>query len=211
MKRQGEATRQGGFTLLEVMVALAILASSLVVLLQIATNDVRATNHGKLMTAATFLARGKMVAIETFILEEGFVDTDQTDDGTFDEQGFPQFRWETLIERVELPPNLTAATEAAAGDIASSNDPMQAITGLVGGMMSTFIEPIRAGLQESVRRVTLKVTWDEVGREPQVLEIVTFMTDAAKLDQALPAMGATGGAAPPAPPPPTIGPGARRP
>ena len=30
-------------------------------------------------------------------------------------------------------------------------------------MMSSFIEPIRIGLQESVRKVTVRVIWDETG------------------------------------------------
>ena len=38
------------------------------------------------------------------------------------------------------------------------------MTGFLGGMMSTFIEPIRIGLQESVRKVTVRVFWDEIGR-----------------------------------------------
>ena len=42
----------GGFTLLEVMVALAILAMSAVVMVEIVTNNVRATNHSKLTTMA---------------------------------------------------------------------------------------------------------------------------------------------------------------
>ncbi len=174
-----------GFTLLEVMVAMAILASSLVVLLEIATNNVRATNHAKLTSTATFLARGKMVSVETQILEDGFVDTDQEDEGDFDDEGFPQFRWSTLIERVELPADLASQTQAAAGEAVQTDDPMQALTGMVGGLMGSFIEPVRVGLEESVRRVTLKVSWDEVGRGEQSLEVVTFMTDPAKLDQAM--------------------------
>ena len=40
---------------------------------------------------------------------------------------------------------------------------MQVMTGFLGGMMSGFIEPIRVGLEESVRRVTVRVFWDEPG------------------------------------------------
>ena len=39
----------------------------------------------------------------------------------------------------------------------------------------------RIGLQESVRRVTVRVFWDESGRPNQTLEVVTFLTDPAKL------------------------------
>ena len=67
-----------GFTLLEVMVALAILSSTLVVLLRIVTNNVRATNHAKMTTAATFLARTKMVELEDNILYDGFIETNES-------------------------------------------------------------------------------------------------------------------------------------
>src|SRR4029077_15702255 len=60
----GPPPARGGFPLLEVMVALAILASTLVVLLQIITNNVRATNHAKITTAASQLARSEMTDLE---------------------------------------------------------------------------------------------------------------------------------------------------
>ena len=187
-----------GFTLLEIMVALAILAMTLVVLLEIITNNVRATNHSKLTTAATFLARGKMIDLEDDIIANGFTETDQTAEGTFKEQGFPGYSWSSIVERVELPTDITQKAQQASTDKAlDSKDPMQALGGVMGGLMSSFLEPIRIGLQESVRRVTLKVFWDEPGRPNQTLEVVTFVTDPAKLDTAL--TGATGGAVPGAP------------
>lgn len=98
----GQSTRRtdSGFTLLEIMVAVAILASTLVVLLSIVTNNVRSTNHAKMTTAATFLARTKMVEIEDEILDNGFTDNDESKAGTFRDLGYPQFRFDTLIERI---------------------------------------------------------------------------------------------------------------
>lgn len=185
MRRRG-----AGFSLLEVMIALAILSGTLVVLLEIVTNNVRATNHAKMTTTATFLARGKMIDIEDGIIETGFIENDETDNGTFKDQGFPQYRWESSVERVELPTDMTQQAQDKATQAKDSKDPFSAMTGMVGGLMGSFIEPIRIGLQESVRRVTLRVLWDENGRPDQTLEVVTFLTDPAKLDLAL-----TGGAA----------------
>lgn len=189
MRRRSHSSARGGFTLLEVMVALAILASTLVVLLQIVTNNVRATNHAKLTTAATLLARGKMIDIEDGILENGFSTDNETEHGTFRDQGYPDFRWDSSIERIELPTDMKQLAEQQASDTSKSKDPMQALTGMMGGLMSSFMEPIRVGLEESVRRVTVKITWNELGRHDQTLEVVTFLTDPAKLDTAL-----TGGA-----------------
>jgi type II secretion system protein I len=199
--RGGVDTRAAsGFTLLEVMVALAILATTLVVLLQIITNNVRATNHARMTTAATLLARGRMTDIEDGILENGFSTDDETDKGTFREQGYAGFRWESSIERIELPSDMKQLAEQQATDTSKSQDPMQALTGMMGGLMSTFMEPIRVGLQESVRRVTVRVFWDEVGRHNPNFELITFLTDPAKLEAAMnlsPAGLSTGGAAAP--------------
>ena len=164
-----------GFTLLEIMVAIAILGLTLVVLLGIVTTNVRATNHAKMNTAATFLARSKMVDVEDDILYNGFSTDSESDEGTFREMGYPQFRWETEIERIELPSDLAQKTKDQATDKqqeGDSSNPMSMVTGFLGGMMSTFIDPIRIGLEESVRKVTVRVYWSEIAR-PEVIGSVT--------------------------------------
>ena len=177
---------ESGFTLLEIMVAVAILASTLVVLLSIVTNNVRSTNHAKMTTAATFLARTKMVEIEDMILDNGFTDNDEVKAGTFRELGYPQFRFDTLIERLELPSDMAQkARDQSTTQSQDSKDPMSMLTGFMGGMMASFIDPVRIGLQESVRKVTVRVLWDEHGRRNQTLEVIQYLTDPAKLDLAL--------------------------
>jgi prepilin-type N-terminal cleavage/methylation domain-containing protein len=203
-KAAGARVGSSGFTLLEIMVALAILSTTLVVLLRIVTNNVRATNHAKMTTAATFLARTKMVELEDTILYDGFIETNEFKNGTFKTDGYPQFRWDTSIERIELPTNLAQQTQDESRAAADKNkgDPMAMMSGFLGGMMSTFIEPIRIGLQESVRKVTVRVTWDEVGRRNQSFEVVQYLTDPAKLDLALTGGGAPGATGAPGQTPP---------
>jgi general secretion pathway protein I len=176
-----------GFTLLEIMVAVAILSATLVVLLQIVTNNVRATNHAKLTTAATFLARNKMSDVEDQILYDGFSTDTETASGTFKDEGkgYEKYRWDTNIERIELPTDLTQQTQDKARDTSNeAKDPMAMMTGFLGGMMSAFIEPIKNGLQESVRKVTVRVSWDEVGRAEQSIEVVQYLTDPSQLEKA---------------------------
>ena len=84
--------RTAGFTLLEIMVAVAILATTLVVLLEIVTNNIRATNHAKLTTAATFLARNKMSDIEDDILYNRFSSETENAKGTFKADDYDQYR-----------------------------------------------------------------------------------------------------------------------
>jgi general secretion pathway protein I len=187
------SARQAGFTLLEVMIAVAILSITLMTLLSAVTSNIRATRHAKLTTMGTFLARGKMVDVEDQVLEQGFSTSDENAEGNFKDQGHPEFRWDSLIERVELPADAALKQKDDAQDKAmnDTSNPMALMSGFLGGMMSSFIEPIRLGLQESVRRVTVHVTWDESDRGPQSIEVVQYLADPSKLDAAL-----TGGGLP---------------
>jgi len=56
--------RAKGFTLLEMMIAMAILCGALTWLVVGMSRNIQAENHAKLMTTATFLAREKMVDFE---------------------------------------------------------------------------------------------------------------------------------------------------
>src|SRR5439155_13769204 len=61
---------QRGFTLLEMMIAVAILSSALTWIVVGVSRNIKAENHAKLMTVATFLAREKMVDIEDELYEK---------------------------------------------------------------------------------------------------------------------------------------------
>ena len=91
-----------GFTLLEVMIALAILAMSLITLSSSYQNSVRAANRSRLMTEATLLARYKMVEVEEEIFKEGFSDFDEEEEGDFEDEDFERFKYTLLVEKVEL-------------------------------------------------------------------------------------------------------------
>jgi hypothetical protein len=51
-------------------------------------------------------------------------------------------------------------------------------------------------LQESVRKLTVRVKWNEPGKPEQSIEVVNFLTDPSRLETAvtLAATGGTGGA-----------------
>jgi len=138
------ARGEGGFSLLEVMVALAILALALVSLAGITTANVRNTHHAKMVTVATFLARAKMAEIEDLIIDEGFTENDQEEEGDFSDQERPEFRWSTLIERVELPADLAQQTQEAAATAteANSDNPMAMMAGFMGGFMREVLKEV---------------------------------------------------------------------
>ena len=180
-----------GFSLLEVMVSIAILAIALVTLTRTVTGDVRATYHSRMVTAATFLARTKISSLEQNILEVGFSEMEGEDEGDFTEEGFPRFKWYAAVEKVKLPAGAAQDVQKAAQQKTQSTNPLDVLSGFMGSFMTTLMEPIRLGLEESVRRVTIKVKWNEPGRPEQSFAVVNFLTDPSKLDMALQGGSAT--------------------
>src|SRR5688572_23143119 len=122
--------RSRAFTLLEVLVAIAILGLGLTVILSAQTGLFSSASRGEHLTAASNLLRCKMGEIELDLEQKGFNLTDENDEGPCcdDEEGYT-CSWK--IERVELPPLPEASTEgdAGVGDPASTG-PLGAIANL---------------------------------------------------------------------------------
>jgi len=106
-KRPGPANLamgSGGFTLLEVMIALALLGLGLVVLIKSAAGDIFNAQQAHMIGVATDLARAKMYQIEEKLLKDGFSDTEQAEeDRPFEDEGWPAVLYSYKVEEVELP------------------------------------------------------------------------------------------------------------
>ncbi|MBM4282508.1 MAG: prepilin-type N-terminal cleavage/methylation domain-containing protein, partial [Deltaproteobacteria bacterium] len=109
--------RPGAFSLLEVMVALAILAIGLVLLLQVQARSARLAIEAKDVTVATMLARGKLYDCQTDLLKKGFSVGDYDTDGNFDDEGYPTFFWECHGYKPEMPTADSGDISGAAGSL----------------------------------------------------------------------------------------------
>lgn len=87
--------RNRGFTLLEVMVALAIIVIALVALLTTQSTSIKIMTRSTLMTKAYLLAEKKLAALEL----AGY-DVIEDDDGSFEEN--PELRWEQRVAQADL-------------------------------------------------------------------------------------------------------------
>ncbi|HET9988639.1 MAG TPA: prepilin-type N-terminal cleavage/methylation domain-containing protein [Kofleriaceae bacterium] len=97
--------RHKGFTLIEVMFALALLGLALVVLIKSSSSSIFNAEQAHMLGVATDLGRGEMYEIEEILLKNGFSDTDQSQDDWkgFDDQGWPQVKYSYKVEAVEMP------------------------------------------------------------------------------------------------------------
>lgn len=92
-----------GFTLLEVMIGLALLGFALAVLIKSAAGNIFNAQQAQMIGVVTDLSRGKMYDVEEGLLKDGFQDTDQNSQGAFDNEGWPLVTWTAKVEEVELP------------------------------------------------------------------------------------------------------------
>ena len=198
--------RQGGFSLIEVMIALAILAAGLVFMLRSTASNVFAAKRAEMITAATGLARAKMYDLEEELLAEGFQETDQTEDGDFSDEGWPDITWEVTIEKIELPDMSTLqgmgaegeeGAEAAGAEGAAAGG---AMGGMLGGMtgeasagiMGTYFQMVSDVLQEAIRKVTLTVRYPVLG-ETESMVVTCYFTDPSAVNRKIPLAGGAGG------------------
>lgn len=189
-----------GFTLLEIMISLAILGAALAVLLSMSSADIRASHKAKLLTIATGLARGKMLDLEEELLRTGFQDTAENFEGNFDAGGQPRFAWTAHVEKVQLPEAGQLANAAGNAGGSSSAAPSsddegnnQALLGLAGGsdsgalgasMVQLYFPMIRPVLEQAIRKITLEVKWN-IGSDVETLKVIAFYTDTKAIDAAV--------------------------
>src|SRR6478672_6831857 len=86
-----------GFTLLEVIVALAILGVSLMGIFDLNSGAIASHAYAKRLTVATMLARSKMEDVKQKLYDEGFSTDDQELSGDFGDEGFGSFKWKAKI------------------------------------------------------------------------------------------------------------------
>lgn len=138
---------RNGFTLLEVMIALALLGLALTVLIKSAAGNIFNSQQAHMMGVVTDLARAKMYDIEEKLQKDGFSDTSQSEeDKTFDEEGWPSISYSYKVEEVELPSwdQLQALAQGrgkgsgAGSGAGSGSDEGGFQNSALGGMLSQF-------------------------------------------------------------------------
>ncbi|OHE23296.1 MAG: hypothetical protein A2X92_08490 [Syntrophus sp. GWC2_56_31] len=89
-------TRRGGFTLLEVMIAMAIMTIALIAVYQSQSQSVSMASDSRFLTTASLLAQSRMAEIDADTRKAIAADTN----GDFGE-AFPDYRWQMEVGNVE--------------------------------------------------------------------------------------------------------------
>lgn len=147
-----QSNQKNGFSLLEVMVAVAILAVSLLVILDFQSTAVITSGRAQLLSVATTLARHQMAQLLLDLEAEvakGRLPDEGSEQGDFSEQGFPDYRWEMEIRKVEVP--APPLPEEAGGEL-----------------VTKIIESITEQISRATREMKLTVYWKELEQEASI-------------------------------------------
>ncbi|HEX9242017.1 MAG TPA: prepilin-type N-terminal cleavage/methylation domain-containing protein [Anaeromyxobacter sp.] len=172
--------RARGFTLLEVMVALAVLAGALLLVSEVVGGALRNHVRARQLGVATLLARGKMVALQAQYERKGFRDFDESDEGTFEDEGHREIRWKVDVRRptLELGPEAVLASLTGGKKLeellpspkeAPQLAPFQAI---LTATLQAQLTKISEQLKKCAREVRLTVSWQD-GAVPESFDVVT--------------------------------------
>lgn len=227
-----------GFTLLEVMVAMAILALGLTTILSSQTGLFASTRRVQFETEAANLVRCKMSEIELDLLQNGFGLIDETESGECcQDEDMDRFRCEWSVETVLLPDppppeatdessldlggdvSPTTSTDLSGGDLAAAiptgDESLSSVGsvedvagtlapgaglpggGIIGMALSMVYPTLKPMLEASIRKVKVKVLWNE-GQKERTFEVIQYVTNPLEgsltpnLAEALDAMTTTG-------------------
>ncbi len=181
-----------GFTLLEVLVAVAILSISLTSLLTSQMNALRATRYAQSITAMAFLAESKLIDIEWQIkeFEDGWGDNDKEFEGDFSEEGWPEVTYKCVADMIEMPDYSVLQRSADAADNAETQESgidTQDVGEQAFDSLGMVWPIIKEAIERAIRKAHCTVYWKD-GNIEQDFRVDTFWTDPAALTQ-LPALG----------------------
>ncbi len=131
--------RRRGFTLLEVLVAIAILGLGLTIVLSAQTGVFWSYSRARHLSQAPGLLRCKMAEVEVDLLKLGFPLLDEKDHGPCcDEDDIEGYSCEWKVEKVELPelPTDDPFASFGGGSDAGAGDPGGADLGAIGALAS---------------------------------------------------------------------------
>ena len=213
---EGGRWRRRAFTLLEVMVALAILGLALTAIAGIDAVSFESSNYAKHITVATLLARSKMIDVEEEIRKDGFSDSDKEYDGDFEKEGYPGITFVASVRKVELDVGqlIGSFLGGDVGELAADQLPqemqelLKALTGegskalqekvdgsqlkqlmggdLGGAVFEAMFKQVSKTLGDSIREITLEIRWGREGIDADSVKFVQYVTKDGRLTMAPP-------------------------
>lgn len=170
----GITVSKNGFSLMEVMVALALLALSFTSLILVQSRATNLAVQSRFISIATQLARFQLMECKREAQKIIASASDFKKEGDYVDKGFEQFKWECHAPRFNMRTPPAGKIESQAKENASGKlkDQMNTTSSAMAPMMSLITD----SLGNSVRELVVIVRWSNNNIEDEV-RVVTHIVD----------------------------------
>jgi len=189
MKKKMKNSRFYAFTLLEVMIAIALSALGMSTLFLAQARSLELSQQARNLSVATGLARMKLLDCEHDFRKKGFTAvSDYKENGNFSDDDYPEFFWECYAYKPDIPVadggdisdgllgKMASDAEAAGGP----DNPMASV-GV--GMLSPVLAQVSTVIGDSVKEMIVIVRWKEGDEYWEELSVTTHLIDMAGMQQ----------------------------
>lgn len=165
MRRVSQALPQNdrGFTLIETVLAMSIMASGLMLLVQTWGGSFVRMNRAQSAFEITALLERKMLDYELKYRGRSLEEIPESEEGDF--EGYPQYVWAMDSKALEFP-NLASALYSKDGG--------------VDQMTASLIQNFSETLGKSIKEVTVALTYTAPGKTPITYKVTTYFVDYEK-------------------------------
>lgn len=147
-----------GFTLLEVLIAIMIMAIALGSIIAIQAGSIVATTRAKQMNIVAMLAKNQMIETEFKFRGKTFEAFKKEDGGTF-EPPYEMYQWKSVVKEIKFPQ--IGGMKAQSGG-AGTSDIQEMVTKLTTSFLS-----------KAIREVTVSILWKHSNKE-QSFSLTTY-------------------------------------
>ena len=166
---------QKGFTLIETLIAMVVLAGALIVLGNAWSSSLNAIRKSRSLTTLSLLLQRKMTEYEIKFKDKGTSEVPEEETGDFGND-FAPYTWKMQSRKIEMP------------DLSNS------LTARAGGATETeimIVKQLQEVLEKSIKELKVTVFWTQGGKV-QEYSLTTYLVD---YDQAgsIPGLNGVGG------------------
>jgi prepilin-type N-terminal cleavage/methylation domain-containing protein len=158
---------ESGFTLLEVVIAMAIMAICFGSILAVEGGAINASTRAKQMGTVATLARNQMIDTEFKIEGKKFEEVKKEDQGVFKDP-YQDYSWKRTVAEITIP-NLTSLMNLGGGGGGSSEGGVSQYAEILGKLITKF-------LNKAIREVTVTILWNKGGTQ-QSYSVSTYWVD----------------------------------
>ena len=151
-----QRVHKDGFSLLEAVIALAILSIGLLAIINSESVSLKLFDYSQNNTIGAILARYKMEQFDFILTNKTFSEIQEEQQGDFKDLGYDNFTWEMKLEKDEDISKLGKLASSA-----GAKEGENSAADLASSFIGISPEVITKTLEDNIKKLTLTIHWED--------------------------------------------------